>query len=510
MAPFLAEKTSHIVQTHPDWFLRDSSGTPYLYQICEHDLYLLDYSQDEVCSWWKETLNTVRSWGITYFKFDFLKNGIYPVPGKNAMTPLTRFHRCFDIISEVLDKDDCYILGCSAVMGPCFGRGDGIHIGPDISPNISAVRDSAFACIGHFYLEKHVLDCDTDYLVLRGEGERDPNRPEMFEDKFGRLSQDEARLWSSFSSIDAHIVLAGDNLNFIPDEKKNMIRKLMAQKPGNEIFCVDAFAGASSAAECILSDHGGKINISLFNWDEKPKKVSLSGPETGTWTIPPNGSVMLEHTGNASFEELARTLRTDRTEQNMKTYDSMIRKFPAPSNAEPLPLGNAAACPLQFERKTLKGMASGIFAPILSKKNFSGIPFDFTLSGNRVIEQSFISHNASEIAVSGKAPVLYFLYGVWIPVKNRVCTIRLHFKDSSFVEFPVDCGENIGNFDIRYLFDWKERDAHLSWGDNATFACLFTARFVNPEPEKEIEKIVVTELCQRGTLYIAGLTKADR
>ena len=455
-----------------DWFLRDSSGNPYRYTICEHTLFLLDYSQDEVCCWWRETLKTVRSWGITYFKFDFLNRGLFPVPGKNPMPPLSRFHRCFDIISEVLDKDNCYILGCSAELGPCFGRVDGIRIGPDISPNLKAVRDSSFACIGHFYLQKHVLDCDTDYLVLRGEGERDPERPELFESKFGRLSLNDAQLWSNLSAIDAHIVLAGDNMKFISEDKKSMIRKVMAAVPGDEIFCADPFAGdGSTAAECILSNHNGKTRISLFNWDDKEKKVVLSGSEKGEYTIPPNSSIQINYTGTASFPELARTLHTDRTEQDRK-------------------------------------MAFGNFASILSKKIFSGIPFDFALSENKVIEQDY-GQKGSEIAVSGRIPSFYLLYGVCVPVKNRVCTIRLYYKDGSFAEFPVDCGENIGNWNIRYLFNWHERDAHLSWIDDFSFACMYTARFENPHPEKEAEKIVVSELEQRGTLYIAGLTKAE-
>ena len=509
MAPFLAESTSHIAQAHPDWFLRNSRGKPYRYTICEHTLFLLDYSQDEVCSWWRETLKTVRSWGITYFKFDFLNRGLFSVPGKNPMPPLSRFHRCFDIISEELDKDNCYILGCSAELGPCFGRVDGIRVGPDISPNLKAVRDSSFACIGHFYLQKHVLDCDTDYLVLRGEGERDPERPELFESKFGRLSLNDAQLWSNLSAIDAHIVLAGDNMKFISEDKKSMIRKVMAKVPGDEIFCADPFAGnGSTAAECILSNHNGKTRISLFNWDDKEKTVVLSGSEKGEYTIPPNSSIQINYTGTASFPELARTLHTDRTEQDRKTYSGMIHDFPVPRNAEALPLGEAAKCPLQFERKTQTGMAFGNFASILSKKIFSGIPFDFALSENKVIEQDY-GQKGSEIAVSGRIPAFYFLYGVCVPVKNRVCTIRLCYKDGSFTEFPVDCGENIGNWNIRYLFNWHERDAHLSWIDDFSFACMYTARFENPHPEKEAEKIVVSELEQRGTLYIAGLTKAE-
>ena len=186
----------------------------------------------------------------------------------------------------------------------------------------------------------------------------------------------------------------------------------------------------------------------------------------------------------------------------------MIRDFSVPCKAEALPLGKAAKCPLQFERKTQKGMAFGKFAPILSKKIFSGIPFDFGLSANKVIEQHY-GQKESKIAVSGRIPVFYLLYGVCVPVKNRVCSIRLYYKDGTFAEFPVDCGENIGNFDIRYLFSWNERDAHLSWIDDFTFACMYTARFENPHPEKETVKIVVSELEQRGTLYIAGLTRAE-
>lgn len=512
MAPFWVESTSHVAQAHPDWFLRDGNGAVIRKTMVTHTLFLLDYSQDEVCEWWRDTLKTVRSWGIVYFKFDFLAQGLCPAPGKNPMPPLARFHRCFDIISEVLDPDGCYILGCSAAFGPCFGRVDGLRIGPDISPNRKSIRDSAFACTGQFYLQKNVLDCDSDYLVVRGEGERDPARPEPAPGKFGRLSPEEARTWCGFSAINAHIVLAGDNMNFIPDQKKNMIRSVMAQAPADEIFAVDPFAGNScTAAECILSARGGETSITLFNWDDKEKTTVLTGTGSApvSFSIQPNSFVSWKYAGEKSFAELARTIRTDRPEGKRKTYQDLIRNFPAPHNAECLSLGPQADCPLVFDRKKQLGMASGRFAPMLGRKIFSGVPFDFSLSGNCGILNPFYDHKRREVELSGKVPVFYLLYSMNMVVKNRVFRVELHFEDGTMTDFPVDCGENIGNSEIRYLFDWHERDAHLSWVDDSTFACMYTARFVNPTPEKTVGKIVLSEPDQRGTLYLIGLTRAD-
>jgi hypothetical protein len=510
MAPFWAESTSQVAQAHPEWFLRDGNGDLIQQNMVTHTLVLFDYSQDEVCEWWRETLKTVLSWGVVYFKFDFLSRGLCPVPGKNPMPPLARFHRCFDIISEVLDPADCYILGCSATLGPCFGRVDGIRIGPDIFPAIQNIRNAAFACTGHFYLQKHVLDCDSDYLVVRGENDHDPAHKESRARQIGRVSADEARTWSRFSAIDAHIVLAADNMKFLSEQKKAMVREVMAQKPGDEIFALDFLGGDSTtAAECILSNHDGEIYIDLFNWDDTEKTTVLSGPQTGTYTIAPNSVHTLKYTGNCSFAELARTLRTNRAEIKRKTYQNMIGNFPAPCNAECLPLGKQADYPLKFDRKKQLGMPDGKFEPLLSRNVFSGVPFDFSLNQNKVLIQTFHEQQRREIEVSGKIPVFYLLYCVCIPVRNRVCGIELHFTNGTKAEFSVDCSENIGNFDIRYLFDWKGRDAHLCWIDDATFACMYTARFVNPCPEKTVTKIVTTELEQQGTFYIAGLTRAD-
>ena len=510
MAPYWAEVNSNLVKNHPDWFLRDGNGKMIKLDMGTNVLALLDYSQDEVCEWWRETLKTVLSWGVVYFKFDFLLRGTYPAAGKNPMPPLARYHRCFDIISELLDPAGCYILGCSAMLGPCFGRVDGVRVGPDILPETRAIRKSSFACTGHFYLQKHVLDCDSDYLVVRGKDEYDPAHRVSRAKQIGSATLSDARVWCDFSAIPAHINLAGDNMNYLAEEKRAMIREVMAQTPADEIFALDFLGGNSTTAvECILSDQAGEIYINLFNWDDAEKTVVLSGAVTGSYTLRPNSSVRVKYDGSCSFAELARTLQTNRIEAERKTFKGMIGEFPTPVNAECLPLGVQADCPLKYNRKKQLGMGQGRFAPLLDRKVFSGVPFDFSLSQNNVIRHPFHDHNTREIEVAGKLPVFYLLFGACAPIKDRVCSIELHYEDGTIAEFPIDCGENIGNWDIRYLFNWSERDAHLSWVDDATYACMYTARFVNPNPDKTVKKIVSTELEQLGILFIAGLTRAD-
>jgi alpha-galactosidase len=208
LAPFVAQRDSTLFAEHPDWFLYDASKAPLL----ANGMYILDYSIPEVCNWLFCTLTTMKNdWQIEYFKLDFLASGLRPCrSAMGGLTPLERFHRCFKTVKSALGEH-VYILGCSAVFGPCLGYVDGMRTGADISPQFTHVKESVHCSIGRWFLHGKIFNCDPDYLVLRTREDEDAAHCDK-SNKRGTLSWVEARTWSTFVSAFGNATIAGDNV----------------------------------------------------------------------------------------------------------------------------------------------------------------------------------------------------------------------------------------------------------------------------------------------------------
>lgn len=322
LAPFVANKKSKLVDEHPDWFLYTEDGLP----LTSSNSYVLDYSQNEVCAWLAEILTVMKqSWGIKYFKLDFLDQGTIPCRSAvDGITSFERFHRCFKTIQSALGND-VYILGCTAVFGTCLGYVDSIRTGPDISPQFEHIKESAMCNIGSYFLHKKNFNCDPDYLVVRAIEDEDDERCNK-SNKFGTLSLDEAQLWGDFISTFGNVVIAGDKLSILRKERKKILQHVMTNGFADECFPIDLWArGIDNIPSYILSRKNITVRLSLFNWDDEPKEMKISG-FTANETffsehkvfkthnselkikLPPHSSRLLFYQGGRSFDSLSRSL----------------------------------------------------------------------------------------------------------------------------------------------------------------------------------------------------------
>ena len=134
-----------------------------------------------------------------------------------GVTTVERFNHFFDIVDSALG-DDVYVLGCSAVFGPCIGHVNGMRSGPDISPQFSHVKTTAGCSIGNWYFNRKAFQCDPDYLVLRSQENEDDCHCNKTE-KRGTLSLVQAKTWADFVAVFGNAFIASDKLSLL-DEKK--------------------------------------------------------------------------------------------------------------------------------------------------------------------------------------------------------------------------------------------------------------------------------------------------
>ncbi len=144
IAPFMVSSNSTIFREHPDWLLRDLSGTPILeWDHEEEDVYVLDSSHPEAFAYLRRVFKTFRSMGITCYKTDFMDWGLRDSkkvlryrPGK---TSVQYFVDVLNMIHEEIGEES-YWLGCIAPYQAMIGYADGMRVSNDVGIEWSDVN----------------------------------------------------------------------------------------------------------------------------------------------------------------------------------------------------------------------------------------------------------------------------------------------------------------------------------------------------------------------------------
>ena len=142
VAPMAAEEGSRIWREHPDWLLRDRAGNPIVKMAANAvaglphgNRYGLDLSHPEVRAYLRHVFSTLRRWGYTVFKTDFMDWGFPEADGVLRHTPGKTSAMWFDealrIIREAIGPDS-YWLACISYFAPFVGYCDGMRIASDV------------------------------------------------------------------------------------------------------------------------------------------------------------------------------------------------------------------------------------------------------------------------------------------------------------------------------------------------------------------------------------------
>jgi hypothetical protein len=72
--PFLIDTTSMLAKKHPEWTLKTSAGTPYMFRMNRIDHWVLDLTYPGVLQYLKDVFHRIAGeWGYKYFKIDFTR-----------------------------------------------------------------------------------------------------------------------------------------------------------------------------------------------------------------------------------------------------------------------------------------------------------------------------------------------------------------------------------------------------------------------------------------------------
>lgn len=177
LAPFSVAETSQLAKNHPEWLVKDESGSPLIaYRNWDKAIYALDTSHPEALRWLENLFVSFKKAGFRYFKIDFLFAGAVPGKRYKRVSPVEAYREGLKVIRKTLDG--CFILGCGAPLLPSVGYVDGMRIGPDTAPTYQPDPLNLFELNAYTALKNAVMRYfthgrwwwnDPDCLLLRRE-----------------------------------------------------------------------------------------------------------------------------------------------------------------------------------------------------------------------------------------------------------------------------------------------------------------------------------------------------
>lgn len=326
---FRGDAKSEICKTHPEYFLHDQDGKLFVktQETPNHKLEhtFFDYSHPGARAYIVSCIKNMKeNWGVSYFKIDFMCNGLDDfIKGNNKsitsfkaynpnITSVERFRLGMQAMRDAIGPDG-YFLGCTAVFGPAIGFVDAMRTGNDISPVYESFGERALSNSSNFYL-KSVFSLDPDYLVARAADDEDATVSNEDRKSGGTLTENEAKMWVDFVRLFGNIRLNSDNLSTLRPERKAIIMAGLKAPKIDETVPLDLWQHATEkndAVELLLSRSGKEIYLGVFNWSDKAKEYNL--PEFGKSAtkvqLDGRHSVIIKYEGKDSFAYLCKKLK---------------------------------------------------------------------------------------------------------------------------------------------------------------------------------------------------------
>ena len=311
VAPFIAEKTSTLFQTHPDWFVKGSDGKPLDSSTMGFGgwrcapWYVLDGSHPEVQKHLENVFRTMREqWGVTYFKLDANYWGAIH-GGKHYDPQATRidaYRRGMEAIQK--GAGSAFILGCNAPIWPSIGLVDGMRTSNDINHDWRDFKSCGLENLSRNWQNGRLWWSDPDCVLLTGNPQRNIKR--NLPPKDPTLSDKEFKLHVATIRATGGLVLTGDEMPQIAPDRLKVLEKLLSST-GKAMH----FESADFSMGRVLLGNGTE-EVALFNWDDKPAsrsvKIEADSIVTDFWTgeskqvkkpvisydLPPRSAVLLQ------------------------------------------------------------------------------------------------------------------------------------------------------------------------------------------------------------------------
>ena len=226
VAPFIVGDRSTLYREHPDWVLHDPDGRPHV-QLRSYtepkiwgnpdcDYYVLDTSHPEALRYIEGVFRTLKGWGFSLFKTDFMLWGMQDTDAVKrydpSLTSVEIMRKTLAVIRDAIGEES-YLLGCIAPFMPFIGYADGMRLAGDCGAQwaeaygpVNMLRE--LPCDNYF---NHVFwQNDPDAMLLR--------------DFDTLLTGEEARSLALLQALSGGAVSTSDPMRRLGRERKKLLR----------------------------------------------------------------------------------------------------------------------------------------------------------------------------------------------------------------------------------------------------------------------------------------------
>jgi alpha-galactosidase len=258
VAPFIAEKDSRLFREHPGWFVGDDSGAPLAADRVTFGgwrrgpWFAVDGTHPEAQRHLERVFRTMREeWGCTYFKLDAnfwgaIHGGRFHDP---RATRVEAYRRGMEAVRR--GSGDAFLLGCNHPIWPSLGLVHGSRSSNDIKRSWDRIATTAVQNLRRNWQNGRLWWNDPDAVVLAGE-----------------LPEEELRFHATAVYATGGMVLSGDDLTKIPEDRLEMLRKLQPPSGIAARFADDSLVVGTAELP------GGRT-VFLLNREDAPRAVSV-------------------------------------------------------------------------------------------------------------------------------------------------------------------------------------------------------------------------------------------
>jgi hypothetical protein len=276
-APF-GTGNKEFYDTHKAWFLHDKNGKPV---SCWNGRYSLDPTVKEAREHLKKIHTTAsRDWGYEFFKIDGMSGRnegycahFYERPEIRACfhdpTCPNPFELCIKALREGIGEDRVLLACQGHTTGPEVLYADASRIGADIvEPNKSVqwqgVYNQGRCFLNQAFTHNIVMIADPDTLLVND------------------LPPEEARVSATIIALPGQLTFFGDKLAGLSDENMKLLQQTLPVADVRPVNLYPYFSMLPVWNLHIQNSILGNYNVvALFNWTEKPEKISFSTRELG-------------------------------------------------------------------------------------------------------------------------------------------------------------------------------------------------------------------------------------
>jgi alpha-galactosidase len=303
VAPFIAEGKSRVLRDHPEWFVKNAEGKPMPAAEVSFtgwgggNWYSLDGTHPEVQQHFEDVFRTMREdWGCSYFKLDAnfwgaIHGGHFHDP---SATRIEAYRRGMEAVRR--GAKDAFLLGCNHPVWPSLGLIDGSRSSGDISRKWKSISSCMEEAMQRNWQNGTLWWNDPDAVVLTNR----PGPPMQ-----GTLTEEEFRFHATAVYASGGMILSGDDLTKIPEDRLAMFKKLLPPTGVAAVF------DNPSSLEIGRIRRGKSLHIAVFNHADVVSTIEVplagrvhlsemwTGQDLGIHTesflaeIPPHGARLL-------------------------------------------------------------------------------------------------------------------------------------------------------------------------------------------------------------------------